>query len=67
MDTQIKVRNTKTGQECAFDTREAVDTFGANVEDRADWELADQAPAANEPVTLTDIVEPATLTDQPAA
>lgn len=38
-DGKIRVCNRVTGQVNEFDTIEQLDNFGANVEDRADWDL----------------------------
>lgn len=50
MDQSITLRNKNTEQECVFADQDQVDNFGANVENRDDWELvaadtpADVAP-----------------------
>lgn len=52
MDTQIRLRNTVTGQECNFDSVEQANNFGRNVADPENWteakdEQAEEVAAAD--------------------
>lgn len=66
MDEPIKLRNAKTEQECDFDSVEAANNFGANVQDVSDWHLVGDGAAIASPEevhTLTEVIAPAELTD----
>lgn len=58
MDQSITLRNKTTEQECVFTDQDQVDNFGANVENRDDWELvAAEAPADVAPQGLVVAVD----------
>jgi hypothetical protein len=61
-DGKIRLEHKTTGQVCEFDTREAVDNFGANVADPHDWALIEPttAPAASDVASETAAAGPAT-------